>query len=410
MSSLAILDENTLVVSISIISLLMAALTFCASRSATTLKLPLRIWGLAMAFIGLGFLLFIGSGQWPLLLTFVTANTLVVSGGALTHVAFLKLLHLPLRLGVVEVLAVFSLSGVLAEYFFDAGRRQAVVVLSAGVAVMLGWTCVLIAQSVHPGRSLAARLTVLVTGVMASGFALRALAALIGDSHLTLPRASSMPQLGALVLGMLYAVGASTCFLMLVHERQQHETQEATRRDDLSGVHTRASLFEQGRLLSAHSSRSPYAVLMADIDHFKSINDTYGHRGGDQVIQHLARLLQAAARRTDTVGRYGGEEFCVLLPACDAAGALNLARRLVRDVAKESVHLVDGRTIRYTLSVGYAVERRESDGQPEPFANVVARADQGLYHAKRMGRNQAQAVRIGDADERVADTRHCVEC
>jgi diguanylate cyclase (GGDEF)-like protein len=117
---------------------------------------------------------------------------------------------------------------------------------------------------------------------------------------------------------------------------------------------------------------------MADVDHFKQFNDTFGHPAGDEVLKTVARILQTSAREMDCVARYGGEEFCLMLPETPATGAAILAERICERVAAAEF---PGRKI--TLSIGVA---SLPDNGDTPDA-VIAAADEALYQAKREGRN-----------------------
>jgi diguanylate cyclase (GGDEF)-like protein len=125
------------------------------------------------------------------------------------------------------------------------------------------------------------------------------------------------------------------------------------------------------------------AVVMLDIDHFKAINDRYGHPCGDEVLRHVVGQLTSCVRRIDLVGRLGGEEFAVVLPAIPAATALRAAERLRSQVADSTVAVGD-ETIRVTVSIGVAMAR---DGD-RTIEQALARADAALYTAKGTGRNR----------------------
>ena len=126
------------------------------------------------------------------------------------------------------------------------------------------------------------------------------------------------------------------------------------------------------------------SVMMLDVDSFKSFNDTYGHPQGDELLRSIASILRANVRSVDHVGRYGGEEFLVLLPETDKDAACRLAERIRGAVEERAVIIVDGREIRRTVSVGVA-------SYPEDALNpaeLVQRADEALYRAKRAGKNR----------------------
>jgi diguanylate cyclase (GGDEF)-like protein len=123
--------------------------------------------------------------------------------------------------------------------------------------------------------------------------------------------------------------------------------------------------------------------LIADIDHFKTINDTYGHLAGDSVLRRIADTLRHTVRECDHVGRYGGEEFLIILPSSDAGGAMQMAQRICRQISQVSFYN-DGNEISMTISVGVA---QCSDGE-DSVAAILGRADTALYQAKANGRNQ----------------------
>lgn len=127
-------------------------------------------------------------------------------------------------------------------------------------------------------------------------------------------------------------------------------------------------------------------LAMVDLDHFKTVNDTYGHDAGDEVLQFFSQVAHSVLRESDYMFRYGGEEFLVLLPDTDINGATFLFDRLKQMQAKSPVHF-QGHTIHTTFSAGFTELRDDDNDQ-----TLIQRADQGLYQAKQQGRNQAIAV------------------
>jgi diguanylate cyclase (GGDEF)-like protein len=125
------------------------------------------------------------------------------------------------------------------------------------------------------------------------------------------------------------------------------------------------------------------ALMMLDVDHFKMINDRYGHAGGDLALQHLVGALGSRIRRGDLLGRLGGEEFAVLLPAVMPAEAERLAQRLVAHIAASPVQY-GSRVIEMTISIGLTM----ATGADRSIERVIARADDALYRAKESGRNR----------------------
>lgn len=167
-------------------------------------------------------------------------------------------------------------------------------------------------------------------------------------------------------------------------------------RDPLTGCYNRRHLHEQ--LLETEISRArryrlSLTVIMCDLDHFKAVNDTYGHHGGDVVLQHFAALLQSMTREAvDSVVRYGGEEFLLILPETDLAGGELLAERLRQTLATTPVAHA-GRRIAVTASFGVASADFGSATQIAHL-NMIAAADDLLYAAKNSGRNRVCAQQL----------------
>jgi len=140
----------------------------------------------------------------------------------------------------------------------------------------------------------------------------------------------------------------------------------------------------------AHATQShePFCILIVDVDHFKLINDEYGHSSGDIALRQIAQTLQARSRSSDFVFRYGGEEFLILLVNVDAEQALVVAEQLRQQIAENSVHLRDETRIKVTASFGVA----QFDGHPD-YEHLIERADKALYLAKNQGRNRCVLAR-----------------
>ncbi len=143
----------------------------------------------------------------------------------------------------------------------------------------------------------------------------------------------------------------------------------------------------------AQRSAQPLSLLLLDIDHFKKVNDSYGHPCGDEAIRRLAAILKRQARQIDLAARYGGEEFVMVLPDTPSKGAKVVAERIRKEFQKEVFRAPDGGTFQATVSLGLAVYPR--DGKKK--AELIDRADRALYQAKRSGRNRT--VEFGETDE-----------
>ncbi len=160
---------------------------------------------------------------------------------------------------------------------------------------------------------------------------------------------------------------------------------ELVRTDALTGIQNRRAFdesFRQAWNLSARIQQ-PLSVLMIDIDHFKSINDQYGHQVGDEVLKSIAGTLRENIRSTDMLFRYGGEEFIVLLPATEAEAALHVAEKLRTAIAAQPHHNIPA-----TISIGLAAETAGTASHTE--TPLVRTADAALYFAKNAGRNRVE--------------------
>ena len=170
-----------------------------------------------------------------------------------------------------------------------------------------------------------------------------------------------------------------------IHE-SEHALDELAHRDGLTLLHNRRAFEEQFKVAMARLERfnERFGILTFDLDHFKQINDAFGHAGGDAVLRNTAQVLVAGVRPFDGVFRTGGEEFVAILPGADQVGAEAIARRLCEAIASSST-TVGRETIPVTVSIGVAFARSGEDA-----STVMERADVALYRAKAQGRNRVE--------------------
>ncbi|HTU48248.1 MAG TPA: diguanylate cyclase [Bryobacteraceae bacterium] len=181
--------------------------------------------------------------------------------------------------------------------------------------------------------------------------------------------------------------------------RAREELRERANKDLLTMLPNRpaiAARLEQ-ELSRCHRDRRTVGVILLDIDHFKKINDTYGHFAGDAVLRETAARLRGNMRPYDAVGRYGGEEFLVVLPNCDLEQAATQAERM-RHKLHSSTMIVDGAEMRVSASFGVTV----SDGSERNSDVFVRVADEALYRAKASGRNCVASLTLQDSAARLS--------
>lgn len=194
--------------------------------------------------------------------------------------------------------------------------------------------------------------------------------------------------LAPFVLSLLPVTG-TTAFVLMCTDNLRRQLEKAAATDYLTSLPNRRALVDSGKeaFEEARGDGSGLGVAILDVDHFKVINDSYGHDIGDKTLMHLAQLLSGEARRRDMIARCGGEEFVVLLRGADARGALSFIERLRNTVENEPYR--DGANIMpLTISAGLSMYRPED----VEFDDILRRADNGLYLAKSGGRNRVEMV------------------
>lgn len=179
--------------------------------------------------------------------------------------------------------------------------------------------------------------------------------------------------------------------------RAREELRERANKDLLTMLPNRSAIYStlQAELARCHRDRRSVGVILLDLDHFKAINDTYGHFAGDAVLREAASRFRGNMRPYDQIGRYGGEEFLVVLPNCGLDQTAAQAERM-RIKLNETPMLVDGSEVRLSASFGATISDI-SERDPEVFIRV---ADEALYQAKAAGRNCVRALPLSDSTQR----------
>lgn len=184
--------------------------------------------------------------------------------------------------------------------------------------------------------------------------------------------------------------------LQLSLMQAREELREKASKDLLTMLPNRAAIMAtlHNEIARCHRDRRTVGVALLDIDHFKKVNDTYGHFAGDAVLRETAARLKSSIRAYDQVGRYGGEEFLVVLPNCDMEQARNQADRMRQRLQEEKILADVGTEIQVTASFGVTISDL-TDRNPDIFVRV---ADEALYKAKANGRNRVECLNLEDSD------------
>ncbi|MFT3814662.1 MAG: GGDEF domain-containing protein [Acidovorax sp.] len=375
------LDPRSITLMTSLISVVMGLLLFGLRRSfPERMRATLGIWGL-------GPLLGLASALSYALDRFTSPLAGVVFGNGLMLAAFLCFLFGSqmlyglrstwrgwLAAGVPLVAALAFFLVVVPDYRIRVALHNSVVAAALLAHARLLW---------RHGRGFAPGFTMTVTTLQALVMLARAATTFWLDTADATRYTPSLFQLAYLTSFNFSLLLICMGVLLMASERLREEFEYLASHDGLTGALTRRAILEACATEWARWKRygTPFSILLLDIDHFKRINDQWGHQAGDRVLAGFAECISAALRKTDRLGRYGGEEFLVLLPHADAAHALATAERLRQATA----HLQQ--PVACTVSAGAATVQAADAG----IDTLLAHADAALYRAKHQGRNQVAA-------------------
>lgn len=204
-------------------------------------------------------------------------------------------------------------------------------------------------------------------------------------SEITLQRFSQSISSVTLLVSICGIVGWTTGLIMMASARLEIDLQDQATHDPLTGIGNRRKFFDESKMALAMARRykRPFSILLFDIDYFKKVNDTFGHKTGDDVLKAISVMCQRQARLGDIVARMGGEEFIMMLPETSYDQAILVAERLRKEISGITLK-VDGAPVRVTCSFG-VTEYNEGD---DDIDEIVGRADKALYRAKEEGRNR----------------------
>lgn len=333
---------------------------------------------LAHALAYVGYTLY---GHAPLWLTYGAANTLLAVALAFYGASVFRIVELPVSWWRIFAPAALMLA-LMASLIDTLEPRMlaATLVLMVQCALIIYWT-----RRYIPAQGRARMLLIIGSSISLIGLGMRVVAIIGGGAAEMRYDVSNLKQTISVSIGTFTAMMISLGLVLLAKERSESLLQRLALRDVLTGILNRRAVLEQysKELERARRDVSYLAVAMVDIDHFKQINDVHGHLAGDEVICHCVNHLTQRIRESDSIGRYGGEEFLVLLPGTSPEDAVAVLDALRASVAESPARFGEA-SISLRISIGVCcVVPTEGD----TTASLLARADAALYEAKGMGRN-----------------------
>jgi len=392
-----ILDNRTLLFSLVMISGLVALSLAVVSRGDR--RDGLRAWAGAMGLESLAWVLISIRGTVPDAVSILVPNVLLVAAQALKLAALYEYRGLPWPRWrcLLPVLLMFIL---LAGLDYGDFRHRLIYGSLIYAAQMLMLVEILRTDT-ESKKGRAWWLLFGATAAIIPIFALRALAALVGAEPFATLEGSVAPnaiQMLVFVCVIALEILGSLGFILMEKERSDRELRALAMTDFLTKALNRRAftMRAEQEIAAAQRTGAQLALLMIDIDHFKQINDEYGHAAGDTVLAEVARIIGGCVRKQDTVGRYGGEEFGVLLPATNEAGALVLAEKL-RNAVATTRYDVGGKRVSVTISTGVTVCQATCANCRSDINRLIGDADKALYQAKHGGRNRTAVTPVGCA-------------
>lgn len=347
-------------------------------------------WAAALLVNAIGHLLIMLRGLIPDVLSIVVGNLMLSSVFVGLIAAVYQFQGRPVRWPLL--LAPPALVLVFVSVFIDNfPARVSFVGLAIGLQAVWALLEALSQRNVTVGRGQ----WLLVAGLALEALVLggRAVVALSTHSDATSILQSSALQTLTFLATFSVVLVSSVGFVFMSRDRADENNRVLAALDPLTGVANRRSLIAalDRDVARAQRMREPMALMMVDIDHFKDVNDQYGHPAGDRVLCSVVNVLRQRVRAQDLVGRYGGEEFMVLLPDTGLTGAEQLARELCKAVEESRCPAdgVPGPGIAVTVSIGVFGGRLESG---DSWDMLIAAADRALYQAKNNGRNRVEVA------------------
>jgi diguanylate cyclase (GGDEF)-like protein len=380
---LDLLDVRTIFFLFAVIALFIGA-TMLIVSSWMKADPSLVDWGLGATLAGVGVLLLYGRGFIPDWMSIPLANVVAMVGQTFVWVALRRFFevkdpyHRP-----------FLLTGIWCTLFVVCYLMDAS--LTDRTLVSTLWTMLITAASAYAAVRPARGRLLLPAAIIAVVFGLLSLFALgrtivAYRSGVETVFSSNGPVILYFLTGILALITTSAAFLLMTIARLHARLDQLATLDSLTEVYNRRSLDKMAAAETERARRTgqPLCLLVADLDHFKQINDMHGHPAGDAVLKEFVARVRDGLRAQDILGRYGGEEFLILLPATEVEQAVQVAERVRTSWASSAVALPGGEQVLATVSIGLAM----GSGPSIHIEKLYAAADRALYQAKQGGRNR----------------------
>lgn len=376
------LDPRTLLFSLILTEVLMVLCLLVAARGQAKKRDGMEKWAAAIFLDALVWIVGDTHGILPDVMTVVMANGLKAASHAMMLAAICEFQHrrAPKWQYFIPVILSLVMAFILVEdirgRFFWCSLIFIFQMLLIGRAL---WSDL----ESRAGRAWRLLFGGIVILTMAVG--LRALVALMGHGEFAQIANGVTPQpvqIIAFVAVMAGSLLGSIGFVLMEKERSDLAIMLLAMTDSLTQIPNRRALMERAEQLLSRRSGAPLALLMIDVDHFKFVNDRHGHPAGDAVLRQVAASLSERLRGQDTLGRYGGEEFCVVAPDTNMAGALHLGESLRAAIAATSF-AIEGLSVTVSIGISSCTENTTRS-----LRDVLDEADAALYTAKHSGRNK----------------------
>lgn len=385
------LDPRTFIVTTTLAAFVMMIVFFSQARSFPEPIKGFKTWGFALLVATFASALLAGRDIIPDVLSVVAGNGLLGLSISLMIAAIAIFFGRPVPWKGLSACLLFIILGMSYTLASEQDQQMRTMFASGGNTVLLSMAA-WIAFEGRNTRQL--RFGVYFTSACAGVTALVSFARLVtlltGDEmHAGLLAESPMQRI-YLATYSLNVLLVSVGFSIMGHEKLVENYQTLASHDELTGLYNRRYFIEtaEQEILRAERYHRDVSLILIDIDHFKVINDTYGHQAGDRVIQDIADVMRQTFRKVDLFGRYGGEEFIALLPETQLTDAVYLSERIRTAINQRCVKF-ESSEITYSASFGVAA------GQPGvQLGHVVAQADEALYRAKNSGRNRVEVFSV----------------